>query len=302
MKTLDQLKVLVVGDIMLDKYVCGNVNRISPEAPVPIINVTDEYYTLGGCGNVVRNIKELGCNVHCVASIGIDKDGVRIESELKRLGVRSLLVHGSRRTTVKERIIADQRQIQMLRLDREYVDLINHNLVTEMMKTACKDDYDIVIVSDYAKGLISHELMVYLKYQQNADIIVDPKPKNANLYNGVFMITPNENEWKEIKAFPHNISKVNYILETRGHKGMRLFENHRNIEHEIFADEALVYNVSGAGDTVIAIMGVCLAMNMDPLTAAKISNKCAGYVVTQPGTTPVPKDIFLKYFSEQYLK
>lgn len=294
MKSLEEIKILVVGDIMLDKYVVGDVQRISPEAPVPIINVTDEYETLGGCGNVVRNLRELGCAVDCLASIGLDPDGAIIEDELKKIGVRPLLVTASRMTTVKERFIADHRQIQMLRVDREYIDLVNHHRLIDLMKERTRDNYNIVIVSDYGKGVVSYELMVYLKYHQNADIIVDPKPQNSGLYNGVFMITPNEKEWRDIRTRPYHLQNIKFILETKGNKGMRLIENQRSIEHDIPSEDVPVYNVSGAGDTVIATMGVCLGAGLDVLTSAKIANKCAGYAVTQPGTSVVPKKIFLE--------
>lgn len=294
MKSLEEIKILVVGDIMLDRYIEGDVNRISPESPVPIVNVTNEYHTLGGCGNVVRNIVELGANVDCLASIGIDPDGVLVESELEKIGARSLLINASKTTTVKERIIAGHRQIQMLRVDREYIDLVNHHRLIELLKERTRDNYNIVIVSDYGKGVVSYELMVYLKYQQNADIIVDPKPQNSGLYNGVFMITPNEKEWRDIRTRPYHLQNIKFILETKGNKGMRLIENQRGIEHDIPSEDVPVYNVSGAGDTVIATMGVCLGAGFDVLTSAKIANKCAGYAVTQPGTSVVPKKIFLE--------
>ena len=297
MKNLESIRILVVGDIMIDKYVVGTVDRISPEAPVPIVNVTDEYETLGGCGNVVRNLRDLGCAVDCLASVGLDPDSVTVESELKKIGARPLLVTGSKRTTVKERFIADHRQIQMLRVDREFVELVNHRILIDVLKEKTRDNYNVVIVSDYAKGVVSYELMLSLKHDQNADIIVDPKPQNSDLYNGVFMITPNEKEWRAIKTKPYHLKNIKFILETKGNKGMRLIENQRGIEHDIPSEDVPIYNVSGAGDTVIAIVGVCLGLGLDPLTSAKVANKCAGYAVTQPGTCTIPRDLFLQFLN-----
>ena len=294
MKQLEDLKILVVGDIMLDKYIEGVVNRISPEAPVPIVNVTHEYHTLGGCGNVARNIRELGCNVECLASIGPDIEGKMIENELEMLGIYSLLIHGSTKTTTKTRIIADTRKVQMLRYDSEDTRTVHQKSLANHVLRGC-GEYDIIVVSDYAKGMISYEIMKYLKENFAAPIIVDPKPSHGQFYDGVFMITPNKIEWDSmIVSSAYNLAHVNYILETKGSRGMTLIDNQNDISHDISGEEVQVYNVSGAGDTVVAIMSVCLSLGYDPLTAAKIANKCAGYVVTQPGTSIVPKNIFMK--------
>jgi len=295
MKQLEQLRILVVGDIMLDKYVVGDVQRISPEAPVPIVHVTEEYRTLGGCGNVARNISELGCKVDCLASIGIDIDGEIIADELKQLGIRSCLFYGSKQTTVKERIIADQRKVQMLRIDREQVTEIDPKLPIEIFTRMCRDVYDMVVISDYAKGMVTHGLMEFLKFEQNADIIVDPKPKNGGIYNGVFMITPNEKEWEQMMfSSAYTLNNVKYILETKGNKGMNLIDNEFELIESIPAEPVDVYNVSGAGDTVVAVMAVCLSMELSALQAAKVANKCAGYVVTKTGTSTVPQNIFMR--------
>ena len=299
---MEHLKILVVGDIMLDKYVVGDAERISPEAPVPIVNVTNEYHTLGGCGNVVRNIAELGVNVDCLASIGIDNDGSLIESELDRIGARSLLFHSSKMTTVKERIIADHRKTQMIRVDRECIKQIDAQKVIETFKAKCRDNYDMIIVSDYAKGMISYKLMDFLKTKQNADIIVDPKPGHGTMYNNVFMITPNEKEWNQMLfSSAYNLQYVKYILHTKGKDGMVLIENTQDESWNIDAEEVPVYNVSGAGDVVVAMMAVCLSMGINVLDSAYIANKCAGYAVTQPQTCVVPRDKFKEIY-ELYFK
>ena len=294
MKNLNDLRILVVGDIMLDRYIQGTVNRISPEAPVPIVHVKKQYNTLGGCGNVVRNLKEIGVEVDCLASIGKDFNGEYITTELKQIGANPLLFNGSSTTIVKERIIADERKVQMLRIDREDVRPINPLLPIDIhARMVNQKKYDVVIISDYAKGMISFDLMKFLK-EEHSKIIVDPKPINTGMYNGVHMITPNSEEWKVIQlSSVYTLYKVKYILETKGKDGMKLIDYPLDKSVDIPAEPVEVYNVSGAGDTVIAVMGVCLSLGLDELNAAKVANKCAGYVVTQPGTSVIPKNKFI---------
>ena len=156
MNNIENIKILVVGDIMLDKYVVGSVNRISPEAPVPIVNVKEEYSTLGGCGNVVRNIRELGAQVDCLTSIGNDIEGKDIIDKLEEIGVGNLVCFGSDISILKERIIADHRLVQMLRIDREVKKTVSAKLAINKLKIS-KNDYDMIVISDYAKGMITSE-------------------------------------------------------------------------------------------------------------------------------------------------
>jgi len=291
MKKVEDIKVLVVGDIMLDKYVIGTVDRISPEAPVPIVNVIEEYSTLGGCGNVVRNVKELGAQVDCLSSVGHDIEGSTIVNELKKIGVNDLILNKSKRTIVKERIISEHRLVQMLRIDREVNITIPGKEAIEYLDSFSNGNYDIILISDYAKGFVTHELIKYLKKRFTCNIIVDPKPQNAWMYNDVFMLTPNEKEWIQMKqANTYKLDKVKYILQTLGKKGMKLIEGNKELYIE--AEPVEIYNVSGAGDTVIAVIGVCLSMGIGVEYAVSIANKCAAYVVTQSGTAVVPKTKF----------
>lgn len=294
MKKPENLKILVVGDIMFDKYIVGSIKRISPEAPVPVVNVIRNYHTLGGCGNVVRNLVELGVNVTCLASVGNDRFGKKIIEELKKLKVRDLLIKNSFQTTTKVRVIADERNIQMIRIDKETIGEIDKEISVQTLQHRTTDDYDMIIVSDYAKGMITRELIDYLKIHYSAPIIVDPKPAHGYMYNDVFMITPNEKEWTNMQlSSQYNLKGVNFILETKGSEGMTLHDFKQT--WDIPVEEKYVYNVSGAGDTVISIMGICLSMGMEPLQAAYVANECASYVVTKPGTSVVPKNIFMKY-------
>lgn len=298
MKKKEHVRILVVGDIMLDKYIQGTVNRICPEAPVPILNVTNEYHSLGGCGNVVRNLRTLGVKVDCIASIGPDNYGERILDELNKIGAKNLCLNGSKQTIVKERIIADDRKVQMLRVDREDISTVDYKKVIEIFEEKSLNNYDIVIVSDYAKGMITKELMTYLKKNVNADIIVDPKPINGFLYDDVMMITPNEKEWQVMElSSQYSLKNVKYILETKGKNGMILHDQINSTKFQIKSDPVDVYNVSGAGDTVISIMGLCLSIGFPVLQSASIANYCASYVVTQPGTSTVPETILNEAFS-----
>lgn len=301
MKLIENLKILVVGDMMLDQYILGEVERISPEAPVPIVKVTNEYHTLGGCGNVARNIRELGANVDCLFSVGWDNAGEKIEGLLDEVGIRPLTVNESKVTTVKERVIADERKIQMIRVDKEDTKKINHNVMINRLEERPLE-YDIVVISDYAKGVITKPLMDYF-HMMNYKMIVDPKPVNKDIYGSVYMLTPNEKECKEMGGCENLIisDKIKYILETRGKEGMTLYDY--NQAWDIEAEPVEVYNVSGAGDTVVAVMAVCISMGYSPVESANISNRCAAYVVTQPGTTVVPKNIFINnldlYYTEK---
>ena len=291
---LNDMNILVVGDIMLDHYVIGDVKRISPEAPVPIVHVKEENFALGGCGNTVRNIRELGANVSCLASIGHDEYGEIIEDSLDIITANPILIYDSKETTVKERIIATERKMQMIRIDRETIENVNHKkAIKELSRYDIK--YDAIVVSDYAKGMITLGLMNHL-HTLGAPIIVDPKPKNFHLYSNVFMITPNENEWEEIikLTFPEPPNSAGYILLTQGSRGMILIDHLDKSEIKIDGDPVEVYNVSGAGDTVVSIMAVCLSMGWNAFDAAFVANKCAAYVVTQAGTSVVPKDKFIK--------
>lgn len=299
MKKLEEIRILVVGDIMLDNYVVVEVNRISAEAPVPIAEVIEEYSNLGGAGNVVKNIRDLGVQVDCVASIGFDRASETISQELDHIGAGNYLINESEIATVKERIVANGRKIQMLRIDREIIKKVHPDITIEKLKNYFANySPNIIIISDYAKGLINNEVMSYLK-EHPYKIIVDPKPKHTPYYKDVFMITPNEKEFSEIqKDYLIGPQGVNYLLITKGKHGLYLEDF--NQSWTIPAEEVhQVYNLSGAGDTVVAMMGVCLSLGINPVQSAKIANACAAYVVTQPDTATVPKELFLKIMKEK---
>ena len=292
-KRIEDITILVIGDIMLDKYVLGYVERISCEAPVPIVNVIREYSTLGGCGNVVSNISSFGANVICIARIGNDLAGQEIKDTLTDLNVKhNLIIDYDSPTIQKERIVSDDRQIQMLRIDREDIKNVDNSISEQLIEELDNNDIDIIVVSDYAKGMITQNVMSYLK-GSNIKVIVDPKPCNLYLYQDVYMLTPNQKEYEEmILSSSTRFDNCKYILKTKGKHGMILYDQSTNKLVKIASTPVNVYNVSGAGDTVIAAMSVCLAAGIDPITSAKIANDCARYAVTQPGTSTVPKELF----------
>lgn len=283
---------MVIGDIMLDRYIFGDVKRISNEAPVPIVHVKNTSESLGGCGNVVRNIRELGAQVSCIASIAWDIAGNQIIKQLKNLNVDSHLSKGSEVTIIKERIIADERKIQMLRLDREKKIPNPHLVLQQLQAINLKEEhYDMIVISDYAKGVITKPLMNYVN-QMKIPVIVDPKPQNKHLYGRPLLMTPNEYEFLRMGGCDG--MKSQYILETLGKKGMILYSSRD--EYIIIPSAPVeVYNVSGAGDVVISVMAVCMSLGLSLLKSAKIANDCAGYTVTFPETSVIPKNKFKKF-------
>jgi len=297
MKNIEDVNILVVGDIMIDEYIYGIADRVSPEAPALIVRSTGMHYSLGGCGNVVRNIRELGPKVACLSSIANDENGKKVLEKLMELDVAPLLIGDSETTITKERVIASERKIQMIRIDREVVTDIDHNELIKALETDYDlDEFDIIVISDYAKGVVTSGLMNYFN-ESEKKFIVDPKPRNKNFYGYPYLITPNEKECKEMGGCSGLIlGGAKYVLETQGKRGMMLYDcaEHWNID----ADEVEVYNVSGAGDTVIAVMATCLSMGWNPLDSAYIATKCASYVVTKPGTSLVPKERFMRILKE----
>ena len=312
MKKIEDINILVVGDIMLDHYILGDVERISPEAPVPVVKATKDIYSLGGCGNVVCNLAELGVQTTCMATIGHDNAGTIIWTKLVNINCRLIQLPNDKITTQKIRIIGGETQTQMLRIDREDSSPIEYPNSTDNYfvysgygnhgdsSLGVDYSYDIIAVADYGKGVITRGLMDKLK-TLNTPIIIDPKPENIDIYNpapknNVFMITPNQKEWHQIRYNQQRICRLSdfkYVLITKGRDGMELLSFNK-IPIEIPTIPVQVFNVSGAGDTVVAIMAVCTALGFDPEKSAHIANECAGYVVTQPGTSVVPKGLFFE--------
>lgn len=296
MKQLKDVKILVVGDIMLDKYIVGDVNRISPEAPVPVVNVTNEYYTLGGCGNVAKNVASIGAQTACVGICGSDNGYNLIHNYLSDFEIKVGLAVDGRPTTIKERIISSNRHTQMLRIDRERTDDVSASkIISEINFITHLKNFspDIIIVSDYNKGVITRDLMEFLE-AMSIKIIIDPKPEHQHLYNKCYAITPNEQEYRMMNIWEN--TEFKNIIVTRGKDGISILrsEDERGVI-EIPGYEAYVFNVTGCGDVVVSVLAVCVAMGMPIKRSAQIANRCAAYTATLPGTSLITKDQFEQF-------
>jgi len=307
-------KILVVGDIMLDEYQFGDVRRISQEAPVPIVEVKRETYQLGGAGNVIKNLVSLGANVSISSVIGNDKAGSKVHETIRDMGVEPdncfLYIDETRRTTVKTRLMAHNQHV--VRIDREDLHQISDNtrkaLITQILYKF--ELPDAIIVSDYGKGLVDKHLIDSLRTfcaDNNIFLYVDPKERNFSHYKKVDMITPNLKELsygsgfsvktdEEVSRAASQIFKklrCKNILATRGEDGMTLFCEDGNI-FKIPACAHHVYDVTGAGDTVISVFTLARIAGATMHEAAIISNVAAGIVVGEVGAVSVKKDELLE--------
>lgn len=299
-------KILVVGDIMLDKYVWGKVTRISPEAPVQIVEVEKESFVPGGAANVANNISSLGATVYLVGIVGNDGAKEQLVTMLRRNNIETEFVTDLKKPTIQKVRIMGHNQ-QLLRVDYENtsnIDEVMENKVLEKLKKIIPQ-VDGVIISDYAKGIVTRRVArstVDFARQQNKIVIVDPKPAHKEFYRDVTLITPNSKEAGEMAGIVEKseedlvrignkvMSDLNCnVLITRGEKGMSLFDMDGKII-DIPTKARQVYDVTGAGDTVTAIVAVALASGADLRTAAEIANHGAGIVVGKVGTATVTVD------------
>ncbi|RLB28225.1 MAG: D-glycero-beta-D-manno-heptose-7-phosphate kinase [Deltaproteobacteria bacterium] len=300
--------ILVVGDIMLDRFIWGNVSRISPEAPVPVVEVERETIMLGGAANVVNNLVSLGGNVMMCGIVGDDSTGEQIISKLNELDVDTtgIAIEHDRPTSVKTRIIAHAQQV--VRYDWEKKIPLKPKTTKDILNfiQEKKGNLSALIVSDYGKGVISRQLMDGLRSATsdcNFPVTVDPNVKNFPLYKDVTVITPNHNQAGEIAGLEIvneedlkkvgkkllNSKKCEALLITRGKDGMTLFEEEGRVTH-IKSIARKVYDVTGAGDTVIATLTLGIAGGLDMKSAAYLSNLAAGIVVGEIGTSTVKID------------
>jgi len=310
-ENFSKVKVLIVGDIMLDRYWWGSVSRISPEAPVPIVTLDKTSLLAGGAANVAANVAGLGAKPYLVGIIGEDEEA-KIFSEVLReanISYSFLVPLKNRRTTVKTRIVAHNQHV--VRIDQENTRELSkkEEIVVFKKIEAIIDEVDIVIISDYAKGLITEEIakrLITKSASQRKKILVDPKGRDYSKYSGATLLTPNQKEavqatdiddYKEDSLEKSgNILLENLSLEalliTRGEKGMMLFQKNKEIAN-LKALARKVYDVTGAGDTVIASLAVMLASGADFREAANIANISAGLVVEQIGTTAISLETLL---------
>ena len=216
------------------------------------------------------------------------------------IGAKSLLIRESKQTTIKKRVISNQKY-QMIRIDEENTTPISCEKIINKIERNNIQDYDIIIVSDYNKGFISKELLSFLRrYFDKSKIIVDPKPENIDYYHSVYAITPNRKEWEKIKK-QRILKTIRYIIITMGENGIRIYNTKEKKIYRIFSKRVPVYNVSGAGDVVIAILSIGLSMGLKIYEAARLANRCAGYAVTQPQTCTIPKNKFIEFLYNEKL-
>jgi rfaE bifunctional protein kinase chain/domain len=289
-------RVLVLGDLMLDRYIWGNVSRISPEAPVPVVEVQKSTSCLGGAGNVSQNLESLGALPLPVGVVGEDEEGMWIKRHVGER--RGIFIDASRPTTVKTRIIAHHQQV--VRVDQERRRAIAPEVEEKIVRLVQKEKYEGIIVSDYNKGIITKRLMErVLPYAKGRRIpvFVDPKIENFRLYSPVTFISPNHIEAEKIVHHPcrtdAEVEKAGqeilaslaslYLIIKRGEQGMSIFEQSKKPIH-IPTNAREVFDVTGAGDTVIATAALALLSGASIQEAAILANAAAGVVVAKIGT------------------
>ena len=311
---LKNKSILVVGDTMVDRFVWGKVSRISPEAPVPVVEVTKETQTLGGAGNVANNITSLGAKAYIITVIGDDLDGLCIKEmlESKNINTDYVIVDKQRPTTLKTRIVASNQQV--VRVDKEIKGYFSGKTEVAILKNidAVMKKVDGVIISDYAKGIVTDKVLkkiITLAKNKKIPVTVDPKVENFKKYKHITCMTPNTKEAIEGMNAQHQGIKTDddiatlgkkilkllqsqSVLITRGEKGMTIIEKNKITHIPTRAKE--VYDVTGAGDTVIATMTLALAAKWKLVEAAEIANFAAGIVVGKVGTATVTVDEIIK--------
>ena len=299
-------KVLIIGDIMLDQYQKGLVERISPEAPVPIVKITEQVFKIGGAGNVAQNVATLGGSPTLVSICGQDLYGDNLQDLCGTLGVESHLIRSAgRETTLKTRIMAQHQQ--MLRVDRETNRPLDAGEFSSLVETVESrlDGFDTIILSDYGKGVISEEFLNWLRERKKPDqkIILDPKTCNFPHYENLYCMTPNKKEASEGAEMP--ITTREEILEagkriiaqrglqslviTLGAEGMAVFLPGQGVFH-LPTTAKKVFDVTGAGDTVIAVIALGLSSGLDLLSSCILANCAAGLVVGQVGAVGITQE------------
>jgi D-beta-D-heptose 7-phosphate kinase/D-beta-D-heptose 1-phosphate adenosyltransferase len=299
--------VLCVGDLMLDEFVYGDVSRISPEAPAPVIAVQRSEVNVGGAGNVARNIAALGAKCIFVGLIGDDEAGRTLKDELGRepLIEPLLVVDGSRQTTRKLRFVSEHFSTHMLRADWEVAAPVASGIETQLLEavSAALPRADIVLLSDYAKGVLTTHVIrrvIEMARAGGKRVIVDPKSANFSIYHGATMLTPNRKEFveatrsrattqAEIGLAAQDVMQLagcEFLLVTQSEHGMTLVARNGDSLH-VPAFPAKVRDVSGAGDTVVATLAVTLASGVDPETAVRMASAAAAVAVGKRGTASV---------------
>ena len=303
--------ILVIGDLMIDHYLWGSCDRISPEAPVQVVNVKKESSVLGGAGNVINNLVTLGSVVDVISVVGNDSVANELKSLLEKIDVptSNLVVENNRKTSKKSRLIASQQQV--LRYDMESIDDINENSHKQIIQTLEKniDKYSSIILSDYGKGVLTTNLtkeIIKIANKNSIKVLVDPKGKDYSKYKGSYTLTPNKKEAMEatnidIKDESSLIEALKSLktqcelevsLITLSEQGIAIFDDELTIKPTVARE---VYDVTGAGDTVIASIAFALGNNLDIKDAIYFANLAAGVVVGKIGSATTTLDEIYEY-------
>ncbi len=317
LKKISGLRILVVGDVMLDRYIWGDATRISPEAPVPVVDVSRESWTAGGAANVALNIAALGAKCSVAGYIGSDESGAKLAQSVEAKGIKVIKTPGTTQTIVKTRVMV-QRQ-QLCRIDRESSPSA-YRFTAAQAEALLKKEIaacDAVIMSDYAKGILHDELVACvtrLARSAGKFIALDPKPKRKLAFHGLDLITPNKRESLELAGitpapgtpFPaaevcaklHAHYATKHLVITLGEDGM-LLSTDGEIVRTIPTAAREVFDVSGAGDTALASLVLALAAGATLETAAHFANAAAGVVVGKLGTATVTPAELKAYVSQK---
>ncbi|CAM4228952.1 D-glycero-beta-D-manno-heptose-7-phosphate kinase [Cytophagaceae bacterium 50C-KIRBA] len=318
-KGFDQLQVLVIGDLMIDAYTWGKVSRISPEAPVPVVQVIKKEARLGGAGNVVMNIASLGAKPWVVSVVGDDEAGMQLKSLLEREGISlsGIVEEKGRTTSIKERIIAGSQQL--LRVDSETdksVQLVSSQALLEKVK-ACIQKVDVIIFEDYDKGVLNEQFIqevITLARKRGIPTVVDPKKRNFFNYRGATLFKPNLHELRDgLGLFPEDLEgqklleTVHQFKESQGFDGVFVTLSERGVLMDLGQEQVRIpahirqiADVSGAGDTVISIAACALALGLPARHIASLANLGGGLVCESLGVVPIDKEL-LKKEAESHL-
>ena len=305
-EALNAVRILIVGDVMLDRYWFGEVNRISPEAPVPVVRVEHREERLGGAANVARNAVALGATTGLLGVVGADEAGDNVESLLINANIKSYLNRDSSISTIiKLRVIGRQQQLLRIDFEEPPTAAVLRDKLSQFNSLLA--DFDVIVLSDYAKGsLVNVATMIAAARQAGKCILVDPKGDDFSRYAGATVLTPNKSEMRHIvggwtseeqlTSKAQNLRSslgLQALLLTRSEEGMTLYTEQEVVHVPTVARE--VYDVSGAGDTVIATMAVMLGTGMPIAQAVATANRAGGIVVGKLGTATVSKE---ELFSE----
>lgn len=295
---IPQARVLVIGDVMLDRYWFGRVERVSPEAPVPVVHVVSEEERLGGAANVARNIGALGAQVSLVGLVGADDNGQAVRTLLAASKVQDcMIVDNARPTTLKLRVIG--RQQQLMRVDFEEPPTRTALSDVQRQLEEQLSHHDIVVLSDYAKGALKQVSdLIAIARRAGIPVLVDPKGDDYERYRGATLLTPNREEmkqavggWKSEAELERKAQELREELEletlliTRSEQGMTIYTS--SAHHHVAAQAKEVFDVSGAGDTVLATLAVGRAVGLDWVDAMYWANRAGGIVVGKLGTSVV---------------